>query len=236
MTQQTHPASSGVPTPDETSAPERAGDAGTPTASGGSIDRTPYTEPTRPALRASNPSQGYGFGTPEEAPGTQWFGAEGYGGHGSYPPSPARTAARAPKNRPGKGVVQLTAVALLAAALASGGTFAAARYGTPAQASSPVAATTTQSNGSSSPQVVQGSATAPDWTATAKAVAPSVVSITVASAQAQGQGSGVVLDAQGHILTNNHVATGAGTGATISVTLNDGRTYEWTFAHFVTLV
>ncbi len=187
MTQQTHPANSSSPTPDETS---------------GSIDRTPYTEPTR-------------------------FGAGGNGGAG-YPPSLASSSERAPKDRPGKGVVQLTAVALLAAALASGGTFAATRYGTPAQAASPVAATTTQSNGGSSPQVVQGSATAPDWTVTAKAVAPSVVSITVASAQAQGQGSGVVLDAQGHILTNNHVATGAGTGATISVTLNDGRTYDAT--------
>ncbi len=77
-----------------------------------------------------------------------------------------------------------------------------------------------------SPQVIQGNASAPDWTATAKAVAPSVVSITVASGQTEGQGSGVIIDNKGHILTNNHVATGAGTNATISVTLNDGRTYD----------
>jgi putative serine protease PepD len=118
----------------------------------------------------------------------------------------------------------MTAVAILAAALASGGTFAATRYANPAPAASPAA--TTQSNGSTSPQVIQGNASAPDWTATAKAVAPSVVSITVASGQAEGQGSGVIIDGQGHILTNNHVATGAGAGATISVTLNDGRTYD----------
>jgi putative serine protease PepD len=74
--------------------------------------------------------------------------------------------------------------------------------------------------------VIQGNASAPDWTATAKAVAPSVVSITVTSGQTGGQGSGVVIDNQGHILTNNHVATGAGADATISVTLNDGRTYD----------
>jgi putative serine protease PepD len=115
-------------------------------------------------------------------------------------------------------------VAILAAALASGGTYAATRYATPAPSSSPVA--TTQSNGSTSPQVIQGNASAPDWTATAKAVAPSVVSITVTSGQTGGQGSGVVIDNQGHILTNNHVATGAGANATISVTLNDGRTYD----------
>jgi len=118
----------------------------------------------------------------------------------------------------------MTAVAILAAALASGGTYAATRYATPAPSSSPVA--TTQSNGSTSPQVIQGNASAPDWTATAKAVAPSVVSIAVTSGQTGGQGSGVVIDNQGHILTNNHVATGAGADATISVTLNDGRTYD----------
>ena len=149
------------------------------------------------------------------------------GGHPLYPTA-TPTPTPAPRNKGGKGVGQFTAVALLAAALASGGTFAATRYAAPAPVATAAAAATTQSNGSSSPQVIQGSATAPDWTATAKAVAPSVVSITVASAQAQGQGSGVVLDSQGHILTNNHVATGAGTGtgATISVTLNDGRTYD----------
>ena len=232
MTQQTHPESTGSPDPNETPAHEGAEHIGAPAASSGSTERTQYIERTSPPPWASNPSQGYGFGTPEEAPRTEWFGAGANGGNGSngghpgYPPSPTPTSARAPKNRSGKGVGQLTAVALLAAALASGGTFAATRYGTPAQATSPAAATTTQSNGSSSPQVIQSSATAPDWTATAKAVAPSVVSITVVSAQAQGQGSGVVLDAQGHILSNNHVATGAGTGATISVTLNDGRTYD----------
>jgi putative serine protease PepD len=118
----------------------------------------------------------------------------------------------------------MTAVAILAAALASGGTFAATRYAAPAPAASPAA--TTQSNGSTSPQVIQGNASAPDWTATAKAVAPSVVSIAVTSGQAEGQGSGVIIDGQGHILTNNHVATGAGANATISVTLNDGRTYD----------
>ena len=137
---------------------------------------------------------------------------------------PAPPPAVAPKAKPNRGLGQMTAVAILAAALASGGTYAATRYATPAPSSSPVA--TTQSNGSSSPQVIQGSASAPDWTATAKAVAPSVVSITVTSGQTGGQGSGVVIDNQGHILTNNHVATGAGANATISVTLNDGRTYD----------
>jgi putative serine protease PepD len=170
----------------------------------------------------------YGFGTPDthEQPRTDWYGTPSTGDNGgapTYPPA-TPTPTPAPKAKPNRGLGQMTAVAILAAALASGGTYAATRYASPAPSSSPVA--TTQSNGSTSPQVIQGNASAPDWTATAKAVAPSVVSITVQSGQTGGQGSGVIIDNKGHILTNNHVATGAGSNATISVTLNDGRTYD----------
>ncbi|HEU4331551.1 MAG TPA: trypsin-like peptidase domain-containing protein [Lapillicoccus sp.] len=170
----------------------------------------------------------YGFGTPDthEQPRTDWYGTPSTGGNGGYPtyPPATPTPTPAPKAKPNRGLGQMTAVAILAAALASGGTYAATRYASPAPSSSPAA--TTQSNGSTSPQVIQGNAAAPDWTATAKAVAPSVVSISVQSGQAEGQGSGVIIDNKGHIITNNHVATGAGSNATINVTLNDGRTYD----------
>ncbi len=186
---------------------------------------SPTQAPEAPESNRTFPS--YGFGTPDaHQQRTDWYGTPATGdngGHGSYPP-PSPTPTPAPKAKPNRGLGQMTAVAILAAALASGGTYAATRYATPAPSSSPVA--TTQSNGSTSPQVIQGNASAPDWTATAKAVAPSVVSIAVTSGQTGGQGSGVVIDNQGHILTNNHVATGAGADATISVTLNDGRTYD----------
>jgi putative serine protease PepD len=162
----------------------------------------------------------------QTAPQPDWYGTPATGGHGGYPTYPPATPVPtpAPKAKPGRGLGQMTAVAILAAALASGGTYAATRYATPAPSSSPAA--TTQSNGSTSPQVIQGNAAAPDWTATAKAVGPSVVSITVQSGQGEGQGSGVIFDAHGHVLTNNHVATGAGSNAAISVTLSDGRSYE----------
>ncbi|MEP6649876.1 MAG: trypsin-like peptidase domain-containing protein [Lapillicoccus sp.] len=164
----------------------------------------------------------------QTGPSADWYGTPATGGNGgdpTYPPAPP-TPTPAPKAKPNRGLGQMTAVAILAAALASGGTYAATRYASPAPASSPAA--TTQSNGSTSPQVIQGNASAPDWTATAKAVAPSVVSITVQSGQTGGQGSGVIIDDEGYVLTNNHVATGAGTGATINVTLSDGRTYDAT--------
>jgi putative serine protease PepD len=50
----------------------------------------------------------------------------------------------------------------------------------------------------------------------------------VTGSQASGQGSGVILDTQGHVLTNNHVVTAGGSGSTISVTLADERTYAAT--------
>ncbi len=235
MTQQeTHPD----PTRER---PDDGGTTSVPQWYGESEQRGATTAEPGPAYSRG----GYGFGATDpttqrpagEGAGSGWYGtpAAGSGGYdGGYPPV---TPAPAPRSKPNRGVGQLTAVAILAAALASGGTYAATRYATPAPAASVAASSAsgsagagagTQSSGSAAPQVIQGSATAPDWTATAKAVAPSVVSITVTSRSAEGQGSGVVIDGSGNVLTNNHVATGAGTGATISVTLNDGRTYDAT--------
>jgi putative serine protease PepD len=45
--------------------------------------------------------------------------------------------------------------------------------------------------------------------------------------QAGSQGSGVILDAEGHVLTNNHVVAGGQNGS-IAVTLSDGRIFEAT--------
>ncbi|GAB1817856.1 S1C family serine protease [Herbidospora sp. RD11066] len=64
--------------------------------------------------------------------------------------------------------------------------------------------------------------------AVAKAVQPSVVMITVTSQQGQGEGSGVILSADGLILTNNHVVAGAGANAQMQVKFSDGRTAQAT--------
>jgi putative serine protease PepD len=53
---------------------------------------------------------------------------------------------------------------------------------------------------------------------------PSVVSIQERSANGGGEGTGVILSADGLILTNNHVVAGAADSGTLSVTLNDGST------------
>ncbi|MDR7382695.1 S1C family serine protease [Promicromonospora iranensis] len=63
----------------------------------------------------------------------------------------------------------------------------------------------------------------PNWTSVTSAVQESVVAIQVESQGGGAEGSGVVLDAEGRILTNNHVVADA---STVQVTLSDGRVFE----------
>ncbi|MER7404470.1 trypsin-like peptidase domain-containing protein [Streptomyces sp. NPDC000070] len=55
---------------------------------------------------------------------------------------------------------------------------------------------------------------------------PSVVTLHVSGSGGQGTGTGFVLDARGHILTNNHVVQSAGSAGGITVTFNGGETAE----------
>lgn len=66
-----------------------------------------------------------------------------------------------------------------------------------------------------------GEVDAANWSAVAEKVTPAVVAVSVRTANAGGQGSGVIIDDQGHIVTNHHVV--AGQGAEIFVTLWDNR-------------
>ena len=150
-------------------------------------------------------------------------------GYGATPPPMGplgplgQPAPQAPAPKPAKrGVGQLAAVAVLAALLASGGTAAAAHYWADDAPAGAAASSATQLGNNASAPVKQGSASAPDWTATASVVSPSVVSITATSSQGGGQGSGVVID-KTHVLTNNHVVSGA---EKLTVTMSDGRTYD----------
>ncbi|MGN6752669.1 MAG: S1C family serine protease [Intrasporangium sp.] len=139
-------------------------------------------------------------------------------------PTPQDHRTKEPKQKRHLG--EMVGVALLAAVLASGGTYAATQAGGEGTAGGTQnASSQTLQQGSTSPTVIQGNAAAPDWTAVAKAVSPSVVSIDVVLQNGEGAGSGVIIDNQGHVLTNNHVVSGASNGS-ISVALNDGRTYS----------
>jgi len=126
----------------------------------------------------------------------------------NYPPPPVPP-------RPG-GRFRRNTVALIAAAtLAAGGIGGA--VGAWLGDSSPTAA---------SPQLNATSTSdtkATDVSAVVERVAPSVVQVNVRTSQSEGLGSGVVLTADGRILTNNHVVAGA---REVSVTLSDGRTVD----------
>nr|WP_067886726.1 trypsin-like peptidase domain-containing protein [Nocardia vaccinii] len=78
----------------------------------------------------------------------------------------------------------------------------------------------------SSPNANPASVTAPAGSvqAVAQKVVPSVVMIKVAGDRAEGEGSGVILSSDGLILTNNHVASGAGPDAKMQVQFKDGST------------
>jgi len=60
--------------------------------------------------------------------------------------------------------------------------------------------------------------------AVADRVVPSVVRIEVLGRTGAGEGSGVILSSDGLILTNNHVVSGAGPGARLTVYFSDGST------------
>lgn len=74
----------------------------------------------------------------------------------------------------------------------------------------------TPTSSSVSAQTISNTSTM-DWSAVASDVLPSVVQVNVAN----GLGSGVILSADGRILTNNHVV--AASGGQITVTFNDGN-------------
>ena len=79
-------------------------------------------------------------------------------------------------------------------------------------------------------QTAPAAATAPvqSLAQVAAKVTPSVVSISYTSTAGSGQGSGVILTADGQILTNNHVVAGAAGGGEITVRFADGKSAKAT--------
>jgi serine protease Do len=138
-----------------------------------------------------------------------------------------------PPGRPSRtGSARLVVLAAaLSAVLSSGMTFAALQLGSAAETATPAVAA---SAAATTPSPAQGSLTAVGSEAVATRVAAdaaaSVVTIVtevggtnnplIGNAGATGSGSGFVVSADGLILTNNHVISGA---TTIRVTFEDGR-------------
>ena len=164
---------------------------------------------------AQNPQAGQG--PAPAAPQLPSGANQAAGPYSNSAPAQAQTATATKKPRKTrKTLAAFVAVALLSAGVGGGSAIAANHYLNSSSSGFSTATTT---------QVTQASANSPDWTATAAAIKDAVVAIRVEGSNKQGQGSGVIIDAKGHIVTNNHVVSGAGQGAKLSVTIGD-KTYS----------
>ena len=134
----------------------------------------------------------------------------------AYAATPAPVAA--PAKRRGLGTV--IAAAALAAVVGAGAGIGS--YTALVADRGPVAAPiSVNTSAASQTPVLDGTVAA----AAAK-IQPSVVTISVQAGSRSGVGSGVVLDADGHILTNNHVVEGASSSGTVTVTFANGSTAQ----------
>lgn len=165
-----------------------------------------------PQPQYGQPQQPYAGGPGGPVPPASPGGPGGSGGTGG-------TGGR--DRRPGwAGVIT---AGVLAAVLAAGGTAGVVTALDNGSSSSGLTSST--NDRSSAPQVpVRGDQV--DWSKVAAAVEPSVVSIRVRSQMGAGEGSGMVLNAEGQVLTNNHVVAAAGAGGQMQVAFSDGTLFD----------
>jgi putative serine protease PepD len=143
----------------------------------------------------------------------------------SYPPGPgyASNPANAPKRKAAFGVPTLVA-SILAAGLVGGGVVAGSSALLADRSTTSLSSTSSQAG----PVIVNNKDDVNAITAAAVKASPSVVTIKATSGSDGGTGSGIVLDAEGHVLTNTHVVTldGSAANAAIEVRTSDGRVYS----------
>ena len=157
--------------------------------------RSPYSQ--QPQAAASQNGPGYGYGQ------------QPAGGYGRHP------AGAEPQTRR-RGAAGLVAGGLILSALVGAGTYAAVDAATGSEDSSTASA--------SRELIVNDTDSVTEITGAAAKAAPSVVTISSSDGQSAGSGSGIILDEEGHILTNTHVVTmdGQSSDPSIEVQLSDG--------------
>ncbi len=166
-----------------------------------------------------------GQGTPGPAAATgrytQTLPPAGQGsGYPSYPGLPAPGPGATPNQAKPRGrKTTLVVAATTALALIAG--FAGGYAGSAWQSNNSAASDSSLSRLNTSAPVSLAPAPAGSVQEVAAKVLPSVVSVLASSSQGGGEGSGVILTADGLILTNNHVVEGA---TDLEVRFNDGTT------------
>ena len=165
---------------------------------------------------APYPNPGYGGYGP--APG--WGGTATAERHTDPYPTATLPAERPKRSRGMTGVVTAALIAgLVGGGAGFGGAYALLDNQARTSASSPALGSVPATTGTApaSNGTVAGAAAA---------AAPSTVDIRVVTSQGVAEGSGVILTADGAVLTNNHVVSGS--DGTISVTLADGSEHTAT--------
>ncbi|UGQ13714.1 trypsin-like peptidase domain-containing protein [Yinghuangia sp. ASG 101] len=190
---------------DASGTPGSSGAGGPHGAPPAAAAHVPPAPPAPPAYEPSPPDDGAYASTPPGA--ATAFAA---------PPAPAGHAHPGRAKRRG---IALVVAAALGAGLVGGA--AGGLIGT-AVDDKPAAVSVTGDSGAAPVQSVADQSLT-GVSAVAKAVLPSVVEISVQTRRGSATGSGVILSADGRILTNAHVVADS-SGGTITVTFSDGGT------------
>ncbi|WP_144671054.1 S1C family serine protease [Arthrobacter sp. U41] len=151
--------------------------------------------------------------------------------HGGFSGNPsgspyASDPAHAPKRKAAFGVPTLVA-SILAAGLVGGGVVAGT---TQLMDERSITSTGSSNSSQAGPVIVNNREDVNAITAAAVKATPSVVTIKASNGSEGGTGSGIILDGEGHVLTNTHVVTLDGTvaNAAIEVRMSDGKVYSAT--------
>ncbi|HEX5918296.1 MAG TPA: trypsin-like peptidase domain-containing protein [Nocardioides sp.] len=160
---------------------------------------------------------------PYQRASSGWTGTTPQRGHPAYA-APQGTHAP-PRQRSGRGAGLAAAVLATSLLVGGGAGIGGAAWWDATQDRSDTSSPSSQV--STSPVSSEAPAAAADGSveSVAQKVLPSVVKIDVTTAQGQGSGSGIILTADGTILTNNHVVEGAESGS-ITVSFDDGTSAE----------
>ncbi len=180
--------------------------------------------PTEASPASANPTEP--IPSPAGAPHTATGHAgPGYPASNAYPHTLAPAVTAPPKERKKVGM-GLFAGSVLAAALVGGLVAGGSMFLVDQQGNGSASGASQQS----APLVVNNTSSVNAVTAAAAKAMPSVVTISATSGSSGGTGSGIILDAEGHILTNTHVVTldGAASHATIEVQTSDNKVYKGT--------
>jgi putative serine protease PepD len=190
---------------------------------------TQPTQPVPPQPYGTQPQPNYGqgaFGQPTPQP-HQGIPQQPYGQHTQQNPYATHNGAPVPgtaqnAKKRGTGMIVATlAIGALIGGIAGAGAGVGIYAATGANNSVVSTATGPQN------VTVNNANDATTVTAVAAKASPSVVTISVTGGSSGGTGSGIVLTADGYILTNTHVVTldGQASNVTISVQGNDGKLY-----------